>query len=162
MKGYGFGPWGGSRQRLSTFYTSPSLEIDKAPVSQVTFTKSFGVYIDQNLCWNVHVNNLCKMIAAGIGATKRSRAFVPFDTLQYMYSSLVQPHVPRLLWRNLGLRNKTPSTKLQKRQNRAARILLRASYDNNSDSLIDKLGWRKLDKQRLINKATMVYKWISS
>ena len=41
---------------------------------------------------NVHVNNLCKKIAAGIGVIKRSRAFVPFDTLQYMYSSLVQPH----------------------------------------------------------------------
>ena len=26
------------------------------------------------------------------------------------------------------------------------------------NSLIDKLGWRKRDKQRLINKGTMVYK----
>ena len=73
----------GSRQRLSTFDTSPSLEIDGAPVSQVTFTKSLGVYIDQNRSWNVHVNNLCKKIAAGVGVIKRSRAFVPFDTLQY-------------------------------------------------------------------------------
>jgi len=46
----------------------------------------------------------------------------------------------------------------RKRQNRAARILLRASYDTNADSIIDKLGWRKLDTQRQINKATMVYK----
>ena len=147
----------GSRQRLNTFDTPPSLEIDGAPVSQVTFTKSLGVYIDQNLSWNVHVNNLCKKIAAGIGVIKRSRAFVPFDTLQYMYSSLVQPHFDYCseIW---GCCNKTLSTKLQKLQNRAARILLRASYDTNSDSLIDKLGWRKLDKQRLINKATMVYK----
>ena len=147
----------GSRQRLNTFDTPPSLEIDGAPVSQVTFTKSLGVYIDQNLSWNVHVNNLCKTIAAGIGVIKRSRAFVPFDTLQYMYSSLVQPHFDYCseIW---GCCNKTLSTKLQKLQNRAARILLRASYDTNSDFLIDKLGWRKLDKQRLINKATMVYK----
>ena len=34
-----------SRQRLSTFDSSPSLEIDGAPISQVTFTKSLGVYI---------------------------------------------------------------------------------------------------------------------
>ena len=81
----------GSRQRLSAFDTSPSLEIDGAPVSPVTFTKSLGVYIDQNLSWNVHVNNLCKKIAAGIGVIKRSRDFVSFDTLQYMYSSYVQP-----------------------------------------------------------------------
>ena len=138
------------RQRLSTFDTSPSLEIDGAHVSQVTFTKSLGVYIDQNLSWNVHVNNLCKKIAAGIGVIKRSRSFVLFDTLQHMYSSLVQPHFDYCseIW---GCCNKALSTKLQKLQNRAARILLRASYDTNSDSLIDKLGWRKLDKQRLIS-----------
>jgi len=74
----------GSRQRLSTFDSSPSLEIDGAPISQVTFTKSLGVYIDQNLSWNVHVHNLCKKIAAGIQVLKRSRAFAPFDTLQTM------------------------------------------------------------------------------
>ena len=79
----------GSRQRLlSTFDSSPSLEIDVAPISQVTFTKSLGVYIAQN----VHVDNLCKKIAASIGVLKRSRAFVPFETLQTMYTSLVQPH----------------------------------------------------------------------
>ena len=73
----------GSRQRLNTFDTPPPrLKFFGAPVSQVTFTKSLGVYIDQNLSWNVHVNNLCKKIAAGIGVIKRSKAFVPFDTLQ--------------------------------------------------------------------------------
>jgi len=71
----------GPRQRLSTFDSSPSLEIDGAPTSQVAFTKSLGVYIDQNLSWNVHIHNLCKEIAAGIGVPKRSRAFVPIDTL---------------------------------------------------------------------------------
>ena len=74
-----------------------------------------------------------------------------------MYYSLVPPHFDYCseIW---GCCNKTLSTKLQKLQNRAARILLGTSYDTNSDSLIDKLGWRKLDKRRLINKATMVYK----
>ena len=33
-----------------------------------------------------------------------------------------------------------------------------ASCDTNSDSLIDKLGWRKPVTQRQIKKATMVYK----
>ena len=122
----------------------------------MTFTKSLGVYIKQNLPWNVHVNKWWKKIAAGIGVIKRSRILVPFDTLQYMYFSLVKPHFDYCseIW---GCCNKTLPIKLQKLQNRAARILLMASYDTKSDSLIDKLGWIKLDKQRLINKATMVY-----
>jgi len=147
----------GSRPRLSTFDSSLSLEIDGAPISQVTFTKSRGVYIDQRLSRNVYVDKLCKTIAAGIGVLKRSRAFVPFDTLQTMYTFLVQPHFDYCseIW---GCCNKTLSVKLQKLQNRARRIFLRASYDTNADSIIDKLGWRKLDTQRQINKATMVYK----
>jgi len=74
-----------------------------------------------------------------------------------MYTSLVQPHFDYCseIW---GCCNKTLSIKLQELQNRVARILLRASYDTNADSIIDKLGRRKLDTQRQINKATMVYK----
>lgn len=82
----------GSRQKLSKFDRSPSLIIDGTPVSQTAFTKSLGFYIDQNLPWNVHFDNLCKKIAAGIGVLKRSRTFVPSDTLQNMYNSSVQPH----------------------------------------------------------------------
>ena len=87
---------------------------------------------------------------------KPSRAFVPFDTRQTMYTSLVQPHFDYCseMW---GCCNKTLSIK-RKLQNREARILLRARYDTNADSIIDKLGWRKLDTQRQINKATMVSK----
>lgn len=57
----------GSSQGLSTFGSSLSLIIDGAPVCQATFTKSLGVYNDQNLSWNVHVDKLCKQITAGIG-----------------------------------------------------------------------------------------------
>ena len=49
-------------------------------------------------------------------------------------------------------------SKLQNLQNRAARILTYSNYDANADNLIKKLGWIKLDSQRTIHKAVMVYK----
>ena len=55
--------------------------IDGAPISQITSTKSLGVDIDQPLSWNVHVENLSKKIASGIGALKRVRSFVPHEVL---------------------------------------------------------------------------------
>ena len=61
----------GSRQRLRSFVHSPSLKIGRAQISQVPSTKSLGIYIDENLTWNVHIENLSKKIAAGIGALKR-------------------------------------------------------------------------------------------
>ena len=58
----------GSRQRLRSFVHSPSLKIGGAQISQVPSTKSLGIYIDENLTWNVHIENLSKKIASGIGA----------------------------------------------------------------------------------------------
>ena len=61
-----------------------------------------------------------------------------------------------VVWGNCS---KTFSTKLQKLQNRAARIITYSSFDVNADLLIDRLaGWKKLDSQRQIHRATMVYK----
>ena len=147
----------GSRQRISTFDSSPSLIIDGTPVKRVTHTKSLGVNIDENLSWSVHIDAISKKIASGIGAIKRMRAFVPDTTLKYIFNSIVQPHFDYccVVWDNC---NKTSADKLQKLQNRAARVLTYSGYDNDADSLIKKLGWKKLDSQRKLQKATMVYK----
>ena len=118
--------------------------IDGVPITHVTSTKSLGVHIDQTLSWNVHVENLCKKIASGIGALKRVRSFVPHETLRSIFMSLVQPHFDycNSVW---GCCGKTLASKLQKLQNRAARILTYSNYDANADNLIKKLGWIKLD-----------------
>ena len=45
-------------------------------------------------------------------------------------------------------------------QNRAARILTFSSYDTSADPLFEQLNWKRLDTQRQIQVATMVYKSI--
>ena len=106
--------------------------IDGTPITHVTSTKSLGVHIDQTLSWNVHVENLCKKIASGIGALKRVRSFVPHETLRSIFMSLVQPHFD---YCNsiLGCCGEILASKLQ---NRVARILTYSSYDANADNLI--------------------------
>ena len=138
-----------SRQRLSTFQTVPSLSIGDNPINQVKYTKSLGVFLDFNLSWNIHIDKLCKKIRSGIGALKRIRPFVPYCTLLSIYKSLLQPHFDYCsdVWGNYS---KTLSSKLQKLQNRAARILTYSSFDANADTLIEKLGWKKLNSQRQI------------
>ena len=147
----------GSRQRLMTVETVPSLTINGASIKQVSSTKSLGVLIDESLSWNAHIDKLSKKIASGIGALKRIRPFVPHRTLQLIFTSLIQPHFDycSVVWGNCG---KTLASKLQKLQNRAARVLTFSSYDTNADDLFELLGWKKLDCQRQIQKAVMVYK----
>ena len=133
----------GSRQRIATFRSVPCFEIDGVTIEKVFQAKSLEVYLDENLSWNIQINELTIKIASGIGALKRVRSFVPVETLQLIFISLVQPYFNYCctVWDNW---NKTLAEKLQKLQNRAARVVTFSSYDTNADVLIEKLGQKKL------------------
>ena len=126
---------------------NPSLSINNFPIEQVSSTKSLGVYVDENLSWNTHIESVCKKISSALGLIKRIRNFVPSHTLQFDYCSIV--------W---GCCSISLAEKLQKLQNRAARILLSAPYDANATDLFRRLNWKNLKNQRLYTKAIMMFK----
>ena len=74
---------------------------------------SLGVDVDENLSWNVHIDNIAKKIASGIGILRRSRPFVTFEVLSTIYGTLVQPYFDycSIVWGNC---NNSLATKLQK------------------------------------------------
>ena len=147
----------GSRRRLSTLSDALELSIDNVPIEQVTSVKSLGIYIDENLTWHSHIDKLCTKIASG--AIKRVKPFVPQSTLLNIYNSLVQSHFDycSLVWGNCG---KTLSNKLQKLQNRAARVITSSNFDVDIDYLFHKLSWKdlRMKSQRQIQNALMVFK----
>ena len=126
----------GSHQRMNTFHATPYLAINNVPVRQVSHTKSLGTHIDEKLSWNVHIENLCKKVASGIGALKRITPFVSPSTMQPIYNCLVQPYFDycSVIWDSCG---STRADKLQKLQNLAARVLTSSSYDTNADYLFE-------------------------
>ena len=148
----------GPRQRLRTFQSAPNLTFNGTPIKQVSQAKSLGVYVDENLSWTTHINEIItKKIASCIGALKRVRPFVPVNTLIIIFNSLFQPHFNCCceIWDSCS---KTPAAKLQKLQNRAAKVLTFSGYDASADPLIEVLDWQKLESQRSFHKAVMVYK----
>ena len=147
----------GSGQRLNTIAVSPSLLMNGTRVKQVASTKSLGITIDDKLSWNNHIEKLTKKIASGIGAMKRVRHLVPTATLHLIYQVLIQPHFDYCssVWGTCGV---TLKDKLQKLQNRAARVLTFSNYDVHAGQLLEILGWKNLHRQRNIQKAIMVFK----
>ena len=123
-----------SRQKLSQFTESPSLTINENAIELVTSAMSLGVYVDQNINWEYHIENISKKIACAFGAIKQIRHLTPFNVLIKVYNSLTQLHFDycNVVWGNY---NKGLSEKLQRLQTRAARILISASYDNHLDDL---------------------------
>ncbi len=59
------------------------------------------------------------------------------------------------LWDNCGL---GLQDKLQKFQNRAARVITGAYYDVRSSEVLNKLGWETLARRRELNKLVLMYK----
>ena len=147
----------GSRQKLSTLSNPLELLMDNVLIEHVSSVKSLGIFIDENLRWQTHIDKLSKKVTSGIGAIKRIRPFVPPSTLHYIYNTLIQSHFDycNLVWGNCG---KTLFDRLQKLQYPAARILTFSSYDADANRLIRQLDWRDLSTQFQIQKALMVYK----
>ena len=88
------------------------------------------------------------------------RSFVPHEILRSIFMSLIRLHFDycNSVW---GCCGKTLASKLQKLQNRAARTLTYSNYEANADNFIQKLGWIKLDSQRTMHKAVMVFKLLN-
>ena len=152
----------GSRQRLSTLERNPIIEINKFPIKQVSTSKSLGVHIDGNLSWECHINEISKKVASGISAIKHITYFLPIDILLNVYNSLVQPHFDycNVVWRNCS---KNLSSKLQKLQNRVARVQITfSSFDCSTIESFQNLTWSKLVHQRVVSKAIMMHSIINN
>ena len=119
--------------------------------------KSLGLIIDNRLSWSNHVNELCKKVTSVIGALRRIRPLISQSTAVLVYNSLIQPHFDycSLVWDGLS---DQLSDKLQKLQNRAARVILKANYGTSSSLLLDILKWDKLVIRRKKHKAIMMFK----
>ena len=61
-----------------------------------------------------------------------------------------------------GSCSKELSQKLQKLQNRAARITTFSNYVSNTNQLFCVLNWNKLNHQRDVKKAIMMYKAVNN
>ena len=144
----------GSKQKMNTLHTWPSLEINGSPFKRV---KSLSVLIDENLTWRNHTESISKKISSGIGSIKRLRHRLPPGTLLNIYHGLVQSHLDycSAVWGSCG---KVLYNKLQKLQNRAARVLTFSNYDADAPQLLKRLNWDNLETRGQILKAKMVYK----
>ena len=120
-----------------------------------------GVYIDETLSWNHHTDYLSKKISRAIGGLKQVRRFVPTHTLITIYKALIQPLFDYcdVVWSGL---NEGLANRLQKLQNRAARIITQSSYEIRSAAILESLGWDNLAMRRFEHKISMMYKVLNN
>ena len=93
---------------------------------------------------------------------RRVKPFVLLPTIKMQYNAIVQPYFDYCspLWDNCGMGLKD---RLQKYQNRAARVIAGASYDIRSSVLLENLiiNWKSLEERRKYLKSIPIYKILS-
>ena len=111
----------GSERMIKHFH--PNIIIENKQIKQVYECKTLGIIIDQRLSWKSNTENICKKITSGISAISRVKPFVNKDTLISIYNAIFSPHFDYCceVWDVFG---ETQSKRLQKLQNRAARIIM--------------------------------------
>ena len=133
--------------KLSNLGRDLSIKIGNNHMKRVQTTKCLGSHFDENLKRNEHVDKLCSKVNRSISGLKQARDYVPLYVLNTIYKSLIQPVFDYcdVVWDNLdyGL-----ATKLQKLQNRAARIITFRCYDVRSAQIRNQLNWEEIASRR--------------
>ena len=143
-----------SRQKfLAENCSELNIQLDNQPISRVEHAKSLGLIIDDRLSWSNHIKELWRKISSSIGALRRIRSLISQSPAVQIYNVLIQPHFDYCapVWDGL-------SEKLQKLQNRAARVILQANCEVNSSLLLETLKWDQLPLRRRNHKAIMMFK----
>ena len=147
----------GSRPRLNKINNDLEIELGGNNIKRVKETKTLGVIVDDQLNWQTHLDSIVTKVSKGIGMIRRMKAFVPQMTLISVYNAIILPHFDycSLVWDTCS---NYLLEKLQKMQNRAARVITGKSYEVRSDDILRELNWQPLVERRNDNKAVFMYK----
>jgi hypothetical protein len=152
----------GSKQMIKSISNlQPNVVIENKQIKQVHECKTLGVTVDQHLSWKSNTENICRKITSGISALRRLKDFVDRQTLLSVYNAIVRPYFDYCC-EVCDVFSETQSKRLQKLQNRAARIIMNMSNDTDHSVALQALGWKTLKVERRKAKAKMMYKLLNN
>ena len=81
--------FGSSKRPVSTF----DLIFGSSVLQHVHNTKFLGLFIDENLIWDVHINYICRKISRSVGIINLLKSYVHESVLISEYHALVSSHI---------------------------------------------------------------------
>ena len=146
-----------SRQRLSNNPEQLDISISGNEVERVQSYKCLGLELDDGLTWESHVSAMISKVSMVIGVLRRLKSLLPLSALVLICNSLIQPHFDHcnVIWDNLA---KGLAQKLQRMQNRAARIITGSDYYTRSSEILRSFNWTNLEDRRALQFKKLMYK----
>ena len=128
------------QKRNTLNHTQLNINIGKIPIKQSTEEKLLGVYINENLNWEYHINNLCSKLSSKLMLLKRLKIYMDIPTRVQFYNAYIFSSLTYCcaVW---GLLPTIYTNRLFRFQKRAARIIFDKPFDYPHEELFDKLKW---------------------
>ena len=119
-----------------------------------------GLEIYEFLTWETHIASVSKKVSSGISIMRKIKPSVPISSLLNIYQSVVEPYFDycSIVWNGIG---DNLADKLQKLQNRAARVITDAGYLTPTKEILNKRGCSNLEERKNKQKALMMFKIVN-
>ena len=151
----------GSQNKLNNMDSDPMttpylISIDGFTIKRTKVVKYLGLVVDDAFTWSQHIYYISTKIAQGVGILKRTRSFLPKQSLLTLYQSMIEPYFSycNIVW---GQCNETLLDRLQTLQNRAARV--NVSYEAvDHNSLLCDYGWLNVRNLIRLDLGVFMYK----
>ena len=120
--------------------------------------KYLGVTVNNKLCWNTHINNICKKANNSLAFLRRNLQISQAHIKECAYTALIRPQLEyaSCVWDPYTICNKD---RIEMVQRRAARFV-HCNYDQKAsvNEMLRKRGWRSLVQRRVDARLVMFYK----
>ena len=135
---------------------SLDLVLNGAKIDQVSEHRLLGITIDNKLCWDSHINNVCKTVSKRVFLLSKLRYIVDIDTRKLFCNAHIKPHIDyaSVVWDGC-------SDVLKKRLNslhrRSVKLILPELY-LTTDQKLKEMRIMSLQKQLEYNKGLFMYR----
>ena len=147
----------GTRYKISLHPSEPYICLDGHLIERVNSYKCLGVQVDETLSWEAHISDVVSKVAKVLAVLRRLRPICPQSTLVTIYKSLILPNLDycSAVWGCIG---NGLSQKLEKLQNRAARIVTGSGWDVRSAQILRALNWESFADRRARQLKSLMFK----
>ena len=135
-----------------------NLKIGSESIIGVDELKILGVIFDRRLSFKSHIETICKKMNTRVNVMSRIRYYLPINTLNLVFKSLVYPLIDYCIC-VYGFTFDSHLIRIQKIMRRAAHIIL--SSDQCWEQLFKKLKWISFIKRRDYFSSIFIHKCLN-
>ena len=135
----------------------PKLFFNGQEISVDDSHKHLGISFSGDLKFKIHINDIIKKVNKAMGPIYPIAKYLPRTTLHQIYFTYIRPYFDYCDTVYDGLITTSDALRLERLQNRAARLITGTMLRTPTDKLRRELGWTSMETRRKIHRLQLYY-----